>query len=121
MFVIATLVDVRCLREAHVVPAMLLDEIELHLRACHRQSEKNLPVDDCSLTANGLIVILQPGDGPGVYQLLTIPDSPVETHRIWNGRGNFGQQVRFRVLHLRVNQRTVTLYIPTDVLDQATR
>ncbi len=117
MFVIYSLADLRCLREAHAVPAALLDQIEANLRDVHRMIGGDVPIEEFSLAECGLTAILQPGDGPGVYELIGLPDAIVESRPEWVGRGGYGGEVVYQAIYLRGNDRAISLYVPASTLD----
>lgn len=118
MFVIYTLADVRCLRQVSEVPHALLDAIEANLRDLHRTLGGTGPVEEFTLGANGpFAVILQQGDGPGVYELL--PDGVPHSRPEWVGSTAYGGTVVYQAIYLRGNDQAVNLFIPVGVLDHA--
>lgn len=114
MFVIYTLADVRCVRDAHAVPVALLKKIAAAVRHRHRTRGRGLSVDECALAENGFIVILQAGDGPGVYDVLGLSETLPATRPLWIGHRDDGSPVVYRVIDLRGHGRRVRLYIPAD-------
>ncbi|MEI7831625.1 MAG: hypothetical protein WCJ56_00270 [bacterium] len=115
MYVIFTLADLRCLRDANTVPASLLDEIEANIRDLHSTLGDIEPVEQFTLgTSEPFAVILQPGDGPGIYQLL--PDGIPQNRPEWIGQNNYGGTVIYQVIYLRGNDRALNLFVPFDVL-----
>lgn len=115
MFVIYTLADVRCLREANTVPCALLDEIETNLRDLHRTIGGAEPVEEFTLGSSGpFAAILQSGDGPGVYELL--PDGLPHSRPEWVGKTDYGGTVVYQVIYLCGNDRALNLFIPAGTL-----
>lgn len=120
MFVIFTLADLRCLRQAKAVHGALLDKIEADLRDLHRRIGGTVSVEEFTLGASGpFAVILQQGDGPGVYELL--PDGAPQKRPEWVGRGAYGGYVVFHVIHLRGNGRELNIFFPAGTLDPDAR
>jgi len=114
MFVIYTLADVRCLREARAAPAALLDTVESELRDRHRNLGNGESVDEFSLTESGALVILQAGDGPGVYDALGLSEMLPEPGPMWIGHRDDGHPVTYRVIELQDTGKTVRLYLPAN-------
>ena len=74
MFVLITRADLRCLREAGAVPSALLDRIEGEFSGHLEQNDNTAD----PLQFRQAVLILQPGDGPGVYAFIGISDSTIE-------------------------------------------
>ncbi len=120
MYVVYSLADLRCLRQARVVPGALLDQIEANLRDVHRIIGDGVTVEDFTMEECGLTAILQPGDGPGAYRLIGLPDAVAETRPEWVGRGDYGGDVVYQVIYLRGNDRAISLFVPVGALDAGT-
>lgn len=115
MFIIYGIADIRCLREAHVVPAALLDVVDEKLHSLHSEFGDGHPLEDFSLAGYGPVVILQRGDGPGVFELLDLPGGLLIRRPEWMGRDQFGRRVLFQAIVMRNNEQAVYLYIPARV------
>jgi hypothetical protein len=120
VFVVVTIADVRCLREARAAPAALLDEIEASLRDLHERLGGGVDFEDFSVADFAPVLIAQPGDGPGVFAALGVPEG-VESRPEWVGRGEFGGEVHYQVVVLRGNNKAVSLFVPAGALDGARR
>jgi len=120
MFIIVTIADVRCLREARAVPVSLLDEIEANLRGLHAQFGGGVELEDFCTADFAPSLIAQPGDGPGAFAALGVPEG-VEARPEWVGKADFGGEVHYQVIVLRGDSKAVSLFLPAATLDGARR
>ncbi|HEY3376164.1 MAG TPA: hypothetical protein VGL77_01610 [Armatimonadota bacterium] len=115
MFLIYTLADLRCLRNAQGAPPGLLDEIERSLREVHLATGATEPLDAFTMQPYGGVLILQAGDGPSVYTLVDDSDGLIDALPPWIGQRASGDHVTYQVLHLRGKNRQFRLYLPHGV------
>ncbi len=111
MFVLITQADLRCLREAGAVPTTLLDRIEDEFSDLIEQDDNTPDLFQC----RNAILILQPGDGPGVYAFVGMSDSTIDHEDEWVCRNEFGSTVRYRVFDMRTHERVFRVIVPLGI------
>lgn len=114
MYVICTLADLRCLRDVRAVPAGLVDCLEIDLQAMYRRIGGDIAIDAFSLDDAGeLVVILQPGDGPGVYTVLGIAEVEPVFREALTLQDAHGVEVAYQEVEFTTAHRQVRLYLPS--------
>lgn len=99
---------------ARAAPAALLKTLAAAIRHRHRTRGRAQSMDAYSYAKNYFVVILQPGDGPSVYDVLGLSESFPAIRPLWIGHRDNGSPVVYRVLELQGKGKTVRLYIPED-------
>jgi len=113
MFVLITRADLRCLRQAGAVPSALLDRIESEFSG-------HLEQNDCTadlVSYRHAVLILQPGDGPGVYAFVGISDGTIDHEDEWGCRNDYGAMMRYWVFDMRTCDRVFRVIIPLGMHD----